>query len=231
MLFDARGHGQSDGDGPITILKFAEDIQSAVDYLVARREFDPGRIGVLGHSIGASAAIIAAISDNRIRTLVSSSAFADPAQLTWRVMAKLHLPRFPFLAIARWFIERWLRTGMADVSPMRDVDKITGPLLLIHGEADRFVPPSDLGILHGRATTRHLQAWLVPRREHSSVLYHRDFAPRVVDFFADAPAGEPKPIGEEPLTPPKTAADHPQGPRSIQPPAAIHRTRSLTGLL
>ena len=146
-------------------------------------------------------------------------------------MAKLHLPRFPFLAIARWFIERWLRTGMADVSPMRDVDKITVPLLLIHGEADRFVPPSDLGILHGRATTRHLQAWLVPRRDHSSVLYHRDFAPRVVDFFADAPAGEPKPIGEEPLTPPKTAADHPQGPRSIQPPAAIHRTRSLTGLL
>jgi len=206
LLFDARGHGQSDGDGPITILKFAEDIRSAVDYLVTRREVDPSRIGVLGHSIGASAAIIAAVGDGRIRALVSSSAFADPALLTRRVMAKLHLPRFPFFTIARWFIERWLGTGMDDVSPMRKVDKIAVPLLLIHGEGDRFVPPSDLRTLHGLSTTKHLQAWPVPRRDHSSVLYHRDLGPRVADFMAGALSDRPGALTMAETTPTGPAA-------------------------
>lgn len=185
LLFDARGHGLSDGDGPITIRKFAEDIQSAVDYLAARRQTDPDQIGVFGHSIGASAALLAAVDDPRIRAVASSSAFADPTRLTARVMHKMHLPLRPFLTISTWFIERWLGTTMDDVSPMRKIGRLAIPLLLVHGEGDRFIPPSDFSTLRQRATTNHLRAWLVPRRDHSSVLYHPELGRRVVVFLED----------------------------------------------
>jgi pimeloyl-ACP methyl ester carboxylesterase len=180
LLFDSRGHGRSDGDGPITIRKFAEDLRSAVDYLEAR---SAGTIGVFGHSIGASAALLAAADDARIRAVASSSAFADPTQLTARVMEKMHLPLLPFLTIARWFIERWLnRWTMGRPAGDRTARH---PPLLIHGEGDRFIPPSDFSTLRRRATTNHLRAWLVPRRDHSSVLYHPELGRLVVEFMED----------------------------------------------
>ena len=186
LLFDARGHGRSDSDGPITIRKFAEDALAAVEYLARRTEVDPDRIGVVGHSIGASSVILAASMDERIRAVVSSSAFADPAVLTGRVFRRLQLPAFPLLPLVQKFVEGWLGTAMEEVSPMRKVGQIAAPLLLIHGEGDRFIPSSDLWILHGRATSQDVQFWLVPKRDHSSVLFHPGVGPRIAGFLTEA---------------------------------------------
>jgi pimeloyl-ACP methyl ester carboxylesterase len=81
-LYDGRGHGLSGKDGPITILKFAEDIRACLDYLGTRADIDRGRIGVLGHSLGGSAALLVASADPRVCALVSCSAFSDPRTIT-----------------------------------------------------------------------------------------------------------------------------------------------------
>lgn len=60
LLYDARGHGSSGDDGPITIVKFAEDLRSAVGYLGGRPDVDATRLGVVGHSLGGAGAILAA---------------------------------------------------------------------------------------------------------------------------------------------------------------------------
>jgi dienelactone hydrolase len=178
LLFDARGHGSSAADGPITIRKFREDVSSAVDYLAERPEVDAARIGAIGHSIGASGSILAAAADKRIRALVSSSAFADPRPLTARVLESKHLPPFLFLALVQWFIERWLGAGMDEFAPVRQVAQIAVPLLLLHGAGDHFIPASDMDALRSHGRSNCTQTHLIPRRDHSSVLYHPTSAGR-----------------------------------------------------
>ena len=53
LRYDDRGVGKSTGDfKTATSADFASDVQSAVTYLRGRREIDPNRIGLVGHSEG-----------------------------------------------------------------------------------------------------------------------------------------------------------------------------------
>lgn len=66
LRYDDRGIGQSSGDfRAATTADFAKDVESAIDYLQTRREIDHKRIGLVGHSEGASvAAMVAARSQD-----------------------------------------------------------------------------------------------------------------------------------------------------------------------
>lgn len=183
LLYNARGHGDSGKDGPITILKFAEDLIAAVDYLMGRSDVDAARLGAVGHSLGASAAIVAASTEPRLRAVVSSAAFADPETLTADFLRALHVPRWPFLWLICRFIERWLGARMREVAPRNRIGQIHAPLLLIHGESDRFIPSSNMSILSERARREQVENWLVAGRGHSDVIRHPDFDSRVVGFL------------------------------------------------
>ncbi|NDU91534.1 MAG: alpha/beta hydrolase [Ferrovum sp.] len=53
LLFDARNHGKSDPDDFSSMPKFAEDLGHVIDWLEAQPGIAPGKIAVLGHSVGA----------------------------------------------------------------------------------------------------------------------------------------------------------------------------------
>ncbi len=185
LLYDVRGHGASGDGGPMTLLKFAEDIIAAVDYLGGRPEVDMTRLGVVGHSMGGASAIVAASTESRIRVLVSSSAFADPVALTRRFVRAHHIPipRWPFLWLAFHFIERWLGTTIADIAPKNRIGRIKVPLLLIHGDSDQLVPSSDMEALYARARPELARRWLAPGRRHSDVLTDPEYGSRVIGFL------------------------------------------------
>ncbi len=185
LLYDARGHGASGDDGPMTLLKFAEDLIAAVEYLKGRSDLDTTRLGVVGHSMGGSGAIGAASTEPRVRALVSSSAFADPVALTRDFMRALHIPRWPFLWLVCRFIERWLGTPITDIAPQNRIGQITVPVLLIHGDSDRFIPPSNMETLYARAHQEDVQSWLVPGRRHSDVILDPDYGSRVTAFLRE----------------------------------------------
>jgi len=71
LRLDDRGVGGSDR-GPLTAttLDFADDIRAAVDYLRTRREIDPRRIALVGHSEGGIIAPMVAASDSGIAAIV-----------------------------------------------------------------------------------------------------------------------------------------------------------------
>src|SRR5215510_6682670 len=58
--------------GRTLLSKCLHDVSVALDYLVARPEVDPLRIGFIGHSYGGKMAIWAPALDNRIRASVSN---------------------------------------------------------------------------------------------------------------------------------------------------------------
>jgi len=71
LRMDDRGIGGSTGDmSQATTLDWVEDALAAVVYLKTRREIDPRRIGLLGHSEGALVAAIAAAQSREVAFIV-----------------------------------------------------------------------------------------------------------------------------------------------------------------
>lgn len=69
LLIDLRAHGSSDGDTSTYGVLEAHDIAGAADYLLSRGDVDPDKIGVLGISLGAQAAVHGAAQSDAIRAL------------------------------------------------------------------------------------------------------------------------------------------------------------------
>jgi pimeloyl-ACP methyl ester carboxylesterase len=177
LLLDARGHGASGGDGPVTILKFAEDILASLEYLQTRPDIDQDRVGVLGRSIGGSAAILAASMAPRLRAVVSCSAFADPKALTRDYLATWHLPAWLFAWPVFRFIERWLGTRLDSIAPQNRIGHITARLWrqvlakmeAIRGLDDQFADPEGIAAKAQAEVAREEQE--AQRQNESAALY------------------------------------------------------------
>jgi dipeptidyl aminopeptidase/acylaminoacyl peptidase len=183
VLYDTRGHGTSGEDGPVTLLTFVEDIIACVDYVQTRPKVDIKRIGVLGHSIGGSSAIVAAAKDPRIRAVVSCSAFADPFDLTRTTMKRFHIPSQIFAPLVYRFIERWLKTSITNVMPLKHVGSIKAPILLIHGDADEYVGSYNLDILYNNADPRYRERMMIQYLHHFDIINNSQFHQSSIDFF------------------------------------------------
>ena len=183
FLYDTRGHGRSESGGPVTGFSFAEDLTAAIDSLWHNHRADPFRIGVVGHSVGGVGAILAASMDPRISAVVSCSAFADPRSMLGAVMSSLHIPRWPFQALAFRFIERWVPKPLSQLAPLNRVHKVRSPIFLLHGGNDRIVSPSNLHRLAERAVKTTLTQWLEPTSGHSDLLLHPVAQARIVSFL------------------------------------------------
>jgi len=70
LLFDLRGHGESEGSTVTMGEKEQLDIKAAADWLRRRPDVDPAHLGAIGFSIGANALAHAAALDRGLRAVV-----------------------------------------------------------------------------------------------------------------------------------------------------------------
>lgn len=103
ITFDFRGHGKSEGvlDGGL-----AEDVVAAIKFLRRHAKIDPRRIALVGHSMGAVAALHAAVLEN-IQALVLLS---GPAEINGQ-FTQLWAPLYPKAARAGSLIIEFPRIG------------------------------------------------------------------------------------------------------------------------
>jgi uncharacterized protein len=183
LLYHARGHGDSDSDGPITLLKYTQDIRTAVDCLVSRKDIDSTKIGVVGHSMGAAATIVGTSLDGRIKAAVGSSAFSDPTELTKQYLRKMHLPIWPYLRLSTGFFQRWLRMPMDRVSPVKHISQVKVPVLLFHGAGDTSISPDNFKILLKNAPGELVEGVLLPGCNHSGIYNEAAYTARMIPFM------------------------------------------------
>ncbi len=79
LMIDARGHGESGGRAMDFGWHGDADIAAATAFLAGRDDVDPGRIGVVGSSMGGEEAIGASGSNELIRAVVAEGATARTA--------------------------------------------------------------------------------------------------------------------------------------------------------
>ena len=182
LFFDARNHGKSDADDFSSMPKFAEDLEHAIDWLEARPDVAPGRVAILGHSLGAAAALLVA-SRRRVAGVVSIGAFAHPAVVMRRLMAAHHVPYWP---VGRWVlktVERQIGVRFADIAPIATIQRIKCPVLLVHGEDDAQVPVADARAIYAQRKSERVQLWVLPKAGHNSIHKIEDYGAQLVAFL------------------------------------------------
>ncbi len=197
LAFDARNHGSSDSDGYANMLKFAEDVLAAVNFVVKDFNDLTAWIGVIGFSIGGAAAIYAAASEPQIRRVVTIGAFAHPAEVMKVEFRKRHIPYFPVVWLLFQFIQLKIGARFKHIAPMNHIARTTAEILLIHGTEDKIVPVEQALVLQEHGNPERTRLWLVEHAGHFDCLNHPEF-PRRLNTFLEK--GFSLPSAEDSLT-------------------------------
>lgn len=143
LFLDARGHGRSDDDGFASLPRFAEDIEHGLDWLHRQPEVDASRCAVLGHSVGAGAALLVASRRPDVAAVVSVSAFAHPEEVMRRMLAQRHVPYFLIGWYVLRYVQRVIGVRFNTIAPVNTIARVHCPVLLAHGIEDATVPFAD----------------------------------------------------------------------------------------
>ena len=162
LLIDARNHGNSDGDTFSSMPRFAEDLDAAIDWLKTRSEALPGRVAVVGHSVGAAAALLSASRRHDVSGVISLAAFAHPANMMRRWLATKGLPYFPLGWYVLHYVQHVIGHRFDTIAPLNTLPRITCPVLLVHGADDSTVPVSDAHALFARRPDERVQLRILP---------------------------------------------------------------------
>jgi alpha-beta hydrolase superfamily lysophospholipase len=197
LTFDVRGHGANPPEAlPLSVGEFASDTVAAVAVLAARPEVT--RVGVLGHSMGAAGALVAAANDPRIAAAIAIATPADPSRLTRQTF---RLARLPIPGPIAWPLA-WLTTRVylrprghtvRSVSAARAVRDIAAPVMLVHGSEDGVVPVGDL---HRLASARRsarpdavTETLVVAGGRHSWLYENPEYRAAIAGFLAASLGG------------------------------------------
>jgi pimeloyl-ACP methyl ester carboxylesterase len=92
LFLDACCHGRSDEDRFASMPRFAEDIEAGLRWLRADSRVDPECVTLVGHSVGAGAALLVASRDPRVAAVVSIAAMAHPGTFMREIMHARGMP-------------------------------------------------------------------------------------------------------------------------------------------
>jgi uncharacterized protein len=151
LLLDARCHGNSADADFTSMPRFAEDLEAARAWVLSQLHTKQSPLMAIGHSVGAAAVLLSA-SRTPWAAVVSMSAFAHPADMMWRFLRehRLNIP-----GLGNWILKHVQRTigfDFDEIAPQNTIQKITCPVLLVHGVKDQDVPLDEAHRLEARAT-------------------------------------------------------------------------------
>ncbi len=206
LTLDVRGHGANPAEVlPVSAGEFGSDGLAGVEAALARS--DVTAVAVLGHSMGAVGAILAAAAEPRVAAAVLTATPAGPYRLTRQTF---RLARLPIPGPIAWPLA-WLTTrvylqprghGVDSISATAAIRRYAGPVLAIHGTQDRVVPFAHLGRLvdAARGARSDLGARVAPVEtlvieggEHSWMYEFPAYRETIARFLATALGGPLEP--------------------------------------
>lgn len=193
LLYDARGHGESGGRAMDFGWYGDLDLAAALDYLDARTDVDPDRVGALGLSMGGEQAIGAAAADPRLRAVVAEGATGRTADdKAWMT--------------GTYGFNGWVQQRMDDLTYwFADLLTPAGPPIRLRDAAAAMAPRPLLLIAAGELADEGLAAdyirsaspatvrvWIVPGAGHTEGLTAAgaEWESTVLGFLDEALLGE-----------------------------------------
>jgi uncharacterized protein len=184
FLVDLRAHGSSDGDTSTYGLREADDVAGAVDYLLTRVDVNGQKIGALGISLGAQAALRGALKSEKISALVleglNPSILSDHGGRPYSFQRWLNYPTNWLYYHVYEFMIGGKNTGVLEV-----IDKIAPrPVLFIASGAKDIY----FSRLFYAAANRPKELWELPNGLHGTAILQgaQEYQSRLLKFFGKA---------------------------------------------
>jgi pimeloyl-ACP methyl ester carboxylesterase len=226
FTFDFRGHGESPCPPGYTPRQWVtdhelHDMRGALAWVERRLEDEglPARVGVVGVSRGACAAIVVAEEDPRVIAMAVDGAFSTDTTIeyfmrrwayifaTVRVIYENHPPAF-------WRFLRWTMMCMARrefgvrfPSVRKAIVRMKPrPMFFIHGEKDSYLPVEQSRMLYALAG-QPKQLWIAPGARHNQavVVHPEHYTRRTIAFFNRHLGGDPAALDTAAFEPPRDA--------------------------
>ena len=184
LLFDFRGHGESDGS-MFSLGKWeTRDIAGALAYLESRGIHE---VGVLAYSMGAASVLLAAPDHPQIRAIVADSSFAKLSTVIQSEGSKalFFMPvMYPGIALMSKLM---FGIDPDETQPMKAVAQLGDrPLFLIHTTGDSLIPVGEIYELEkAGAGNPNMETWVAQGAAHVSAFadHKEEYVRRVVGFF------------------------------------------------
>ncbi len=183
LMFDLRGHGESEGNRVSAGYYEKRDLLGAVDY-VKSRGFE--NIGVLGFSMGAVTSLMTTAESADIDAVVADSSFAGLKDMMEPEFSKrTKFPKF-FLAPLLFMVKIMYGVDFNAIKPVELVSEIAPrPIFFIHGELDDVVPLEHAYRLQQASQNPQNQLWVVPGAGHvrAYVTHPEEYMNKITAFF------------------------------------------------
>lgn len=181
LLYDARGSGNSEGSPNGYGWDWDRDVSGALDFLTARPDVDPRRIGALGLSTGADVLLEVAAQDRRVRAVVADGATASSmADIPASIAETIRMA--PVMASVRLF------SGTRPGRPLRELAAQVSPTPLLFVATGGLPVEIPMSRIYADAAREPVELWVLPGAGHTTAI--RDEAAayerRVVGHFDDA---------------------------------------------
>jgi uncharacterized protein len=177
VMLDLRSHGMSAGRYFTYGFQERQDVQAAIDVVNSKQLNQT--FSILGVSAGGTVAIAAAAHDSRIEKVVTIGTFADLGQTIEAQVQWLPGP-WRQRAIAR--AEELAQFSVAQTSARQWIAAVKVPVLIAHGDADRYIPLSNGEQLFAAAQEPKL-FYKIPGASHDSMLRSVELQRAVIRFL------------------------------------------------
>lgn len=183
LMIDLRGHGQS-ADSHFTFGRLERrDVLAAIDFLLERGH-QPGKIGLIGTSMGAASVIGAAVEDQAVGAVATDSLFAEIYPVIKGMWVKQSGLPMIFLYPTRWMFYVENGYDLVSARPIDEIGKIAPrPLLLINCQQDTYIPLEQFQRL--REAAPWAETWSVDECRHAEIyeFVPQEYNQKMVNFF------------------------------------------------
>ncbi len=177
LAIDFRGHGQSQAESKSYGVYESIDAYTAFDFLKIKQQ--GAKIGVLGLSLGGSAALIGDSGPLAADAMILQSVFPDLRRAIGNRVGAIE----PLLSY-----QSYIRYGRSPdtISPVKSAAQFEGAALLLGGDKDIYTPPSEVKEMHD-AIKGPKALWIVEGLNHAQMSGLNDdaYMQRTLTFFQD----------------------------------------------
>ncbi len=141
LLIDHRAHGESEGKTISFGINERLDLLEWIKYSVERFGGDV-KIVLYGISMGGATVLMAAGEDlpENVKCVIADSPYSSPVEIIGKVAGDMGLPRGAVKLLAVIGARAFGGFALRSASPISAVKAASVPILIIHGDADSFVP-------------------------------------------------------------------------------------------
>ena len=177
---DVRRHGRSDDAPYVTIRHFRDDLKHALELTRERRPEAP--VAVVGHSLGVSAALLAAAAGAPIDAAAVVAAPADLFEVTAGMFTDRGLPGNLMTRVLRPFWQRRAGESFTGLNPAARAAELKIPILVVQGGLDARVPAE-----HARRIARSAATdvtW-IDQAAHKDILDRSELHSALLSFLGE----------------------------------------------